>query len=1275
MGWYALSGVFDASSYATGVYPITLYVTATDNTHTELDSVRTKLVILNETKSPVARGWTIAGVQHLYWQSADSSVIISSGVGSFEYFTGPCISSCAYTSEKGDFTTLRVTGTGSGLTWTRVAPDSSRATFNYLGQLTQISDRYGRTTKYAYDGSGRLTQVTDPFRTYSGAPTYTLLTYGTYGLQQIQEPGTNGQPGAGRITTISVASDSTLRTWTDPDGVSTQFTYDAKRRLGSIIDRNSDTTRFVYDSIAWKLARTIFPRAPFDNGSGGTNTDTSSTSYSPWQLVGVPVGSTVSSPATPVYRDSIKGSVTDAGGVVTLGIFDHWGQFVASWDAFGAKTAIARDSLGFAMTVTHPSTAVDQYSYVGGQATFVALAGMQATYQHYGAYGVLDSMTTGSQVQKWFLGPAGRVDSTEVTGSDTTLTRFYYDALYRDTLTIDAGGHGVSQHYDAAFGSLDTVTNHANGAATVTVFDTYGRDSIVTNWPHPWVAPFAAKLVTYDAINRPTALTDSAISSTPTTIKYGGILPYRVQDPVGNVYRSAYSPLGSVTQQFDPADTLNRYSSYRYNKTGLLTSLTNRRGNQIQFTYDSRRRLRTRSGTNLMSATFSYDTIGLRTVRQNAVETDTILTDLAGFVQKITSYIGTIKFVESYFYDSAGRIDSLGFSSSGGVSLVQRRFIYDARTGTLDTIRLNGVHGFTTTLQYNRLLRPTGTTYPGGFPHSDSTTATGDHYRLDFHNNSAIDNALNTKAGFSPDHQITDLVTVFVPLNEWDDFQYAYDNGDRLAALRSQLITPANFATTCPSDTTSGFHCTQAPTSDTLEYDAANNIIGGTIGGVSLGGTYTTGNRATSLRGVTHAYDLDGNDTLSGDRHYYWSADGLLDSVHAGSVTLIYEYDAAGHLVRKRQHGRAGPGVLGIFLWDGDQLVAEVDSAGATRIGEYVYTPNATRPFALIEGNSTISVGYYSYDPMGNVDGIVRADTAPGSQALQGEYQYDEWGTLMPVVDSEAQNRIRWKGAFYEGDSTQAYYLQNRWYDPQAGRFMSEDPTAAAGVNRYLFANSDWLNRSDPIGLDISCVETDWVVYDTETYEIVRVDFGSIDCYDAQGRAQRMARNGLEHEDHIRISVGCRPLYGFPANALGAHCAIRYQTTSGVDFIIELLNRNGKDSVFFWSANGTEPTHPDITVSSYQWVPTNVDPDRFWFSVSQNLSAWTGGSYDLFGGGNSNRFVYDVLSQAGANVPWAAINAMTKRGLVVPGACGGYGVSNGTDCSGSPDTWAPSELY
>jgi RHS repeat-associated protein len=52
-------------------------------------------------------------------------------------------------------------------------------------------------------------------------------------------------------------------------------------------------------------------------------------------------------------------------------------------------------------------------------------------------------------------------------------------------------------------------------------------------------------------------------------------------------------------------------------------------------------------------------------------------------------------------------------------------------------------------------------------------------------------------------------------------------------------------------------------------------------------------------------------------------------------------------------------------------------------------------------------------------------------------------------------------------------YMRNRWYDPQTGRFLSQDPIGlAGGVNLYAYAGNNPTSYSDPFGLD--CPLRDW---------------------------------------------------------------------------------------------------------------------------------------------------------------------------------------------------------
>jgi RHS repeat-associated protein len=189
--------------------------------------------------------------------------------------------------------------------------------------------------------------------------------------------------------------------------------------------------------------------------------------------------------------------------------------------------------------------------------------------------------------------------------------------------------------------------------------------------------------------------------------------------------------------------------------------------------------------------------------------------------------------------------------------------------------------------------------------------------------------------------------------------------------------------------------------------------------------------------------------------------------VTSGTTTVTYDYDAAGQLVRRSRNGAPER----YYLWDGGQLLAELDSAANAREAEYAYG-GTDAPLVLITGTPLASiVRYYAQDAVGNVVGLFNSATP--NQTLR----YDPWGNLENVTTASGDTTdLRWKGLLYEGDVTSMYYVRARWYDPVSRRFISADPLGvAAGLNQFAYAGGDPINGTDPSGMlycdDDGCID------------------------------------------------------------------------------------------------------------------------------------------------------------------------------------------------------------
>ena len=102
-------------------------------------------------------------------------------------------------------------------------------------------------------------------------------------------------------------------------------------------------------------------------------------------------------------------------------------------------------------------------------------------------------------------------------------------------------------------------------------------------------------------------------------------------------------------------------------------------------------------------------------------------------------------------------------------------------------------------------------------------------------------------------------------------------------------------------------------------------------------------------------------------------------------------------------------------------------------------------------------ISYFIADHLGSV---VRVTDSAGAPTLTREY--DPWGN--PLQGSTTSG-YTFTGREWDPE-TGFYYYRARYYDPTAGRFISEDPIGPTNtIDLYGYALQNPLNFSDPLGL------------------------------------------------------------------------------------------------------------------------------------------------------------------------------------------------------------------
>jgi RHS repeat-associated protein len=110
----------------------------------------------------------------------------------------------------------------------------------------------------------------------------------------------------------------------------------------------------------------------------------------------------------------------------------------------------------------------------------------------------------------------------------------------------------------------------------------------------------------------------------------------------------------------------------------------------------------------------------------------------------------------------------------------------------------------------------------------------------------------------------------------------------------------------------------------------------------------------------------------------------------------------------------------------------------------------------MLRGSTT---DYYEADGLGSVTSLSNA-----AGAIASNYTYDSFGNLVATSGSIVNN-FRYTAREFDTE-TGLYFYRARYFDPAAGRFLSEDPLGFdAGNNFYAYVGNDPTTAVDPSGM------------------------------------------------------------------------------------------------------------------------------------------------------------------------------------------------------------------
>lgn len=621
---------------------------------------------------------------------------------------------------------------------------------------------------------------------------------------------------------------------------------------------------------------------------------------------------------------------------------------------------------------------------------------------------------------------------------------FYeYDSLGRTAVVRDAVGNETVYHYDPEKAesvpvsiTFPTFTRsfqyNERKQVTESVDTLPGGETITTRYTY---SATGALMSMVDGEGRSTVYQRDAFDRTVSITRDGSgtsRFAYDVHDnvvaftnPNGKVWRYRYDAAGQLKEEETP---LGKITAFDYDEVGNLVTITRPDGSKVKRTFDSQHRVLTvkqfavGATTPHKSVSYTHDDDGRITGYSDGVTSGTYAYDDAGRMISETVDYGAFSTTNAYTYHANGSLAS-HTSPTGTVS----SYTYDAANRPLG-MSVEGVGEFSVNgYLVNAVTRMT---LPGGTTQNFTRDALFRPTRIQSadHRGTGL---LDLNLGYSPLGNVT----------RRDD-----GSGERI-----------------------------------LEYDEARRLTQG------LSSNYTydnNGNRLTDLAAGPGTWQYDDDDRLldDGRNSYVYDANGALITKTPPTGVWNYSYDEEGRLIGVthgadaisyyyapdgRRLSKTVNGVTTYFTYSALGLCSEY-GAGGTPIREYGYSPVAGGGAAPAYVKTSTGLYFCHSDQIGAP--LLLTD-ASGNVVWAAVY--DDFGRATISVNT-VENNFRFPGQYFDAESG-LHFNQNRYYDPENGRYLSKDPVRD-GDNFYAYAGSNPFAFTDPDGLRAVQGGLDWLI-------------------------------------------------------------------------------------------------------------------------------------------------------------------------------------------------------